>query len=519
MRASLSAPTGRLWRLPPVLAVLSLTIPLLLTASASAQDPAPGDRLARLLVRDTDAGGALRHLAAFQRLAELGGGTRAAGTPGHLASARYAGALLEQAGYDVTYQSFPFLFREPVTESLTQLTPEERDISVSLLSYTANTPAGGIEAVVREVPTDEENGTGCTPEDFESQDYTGRIALIKRGECTFAEKQAHAADAGAVGALIYHDLPGKLSGTLGDQEAARVPTVGLSQEDGHALSEAVASGTDVAVRLEVEELVEERHTPNVIAETAGGDPSQVVMVGAHLDSVTDGPGGNDNGSGSAGVLATALRLASADPAGSHQNKVRFALWSAEEFGLLGAEHYVGALSGRERRDIALYLNFDMIASPNFGLFVYDGDGSAGTSQPGPAGSGRIESDLTEFLVSQGHQPAATPFNGRSDYGPFIDVGIPAGGTFTGAEGIKTEDEAGLWGGEAGAPYDPCYHEPCDDLGNLSRAALDINVKTIAHAVGTYAWDTSALAAERAKGASLKAVTDGAPRERGHLRTR
>ncbi len=226
--------------------------------------------------------------------------------------------------------------------------------------------------------------------------------------------------------------------------------------------------------LELTELAEERTTVNVIAETRGGDPDRVVMAGAHLDSVAEGPGINDNGSGSAGVLETALRLAEAAPEGRPPNRVRFALWSAEESGLLGSKHYVNGLSPDEREDIAVYLNFDMIASPNHGHFVYEGD---------PA----VTEEITDFLRGRGERTAPTPFDGRSDYSPFVTAGIPAGGTFTGAEGVKSEEQARWWGGTAGDAHDPCYHTACDDLGNIGRTALDTQVKVIAHTVGTYAW--------------------------------
>ncbi|MDT0342004.1 M28 family peptidase [Streptomyces litchfieldiae] len=458
------------------LALAALTVvSLLLGGPARAATDAPnasadvqGDALARTLVARTTADGAMRHLAAFQHIADEAGGNRAAGTPGHDRSARYAGALLTAAGYRVTYQRFTFPYREPVTERLTVLGDQPRDIPVNALTYTANTPEGGLTAGLAPA------GTGCAADDFDPAAHTGRIALIERGTCTFAAKQANAAAAGAVGALVFNNAPGELSGTLGGPDPDAIPTGGITRDAGRELAAELAAGRPVTVRLELAELAEERTTTNVLAETRGGDPSRVVLAGAHLDSVPEGPGINDNGSGAAGVLETALRLAEADPAGRHPHKVRFALWSAEEFGLLGARHHVNGLSPAAREDIALYLNFDMIGSPNHGLFVHDGD---------PA----IAADLTAFLTERGHTPRGTPFDGRSDYAPFVEAGIPSGGLFTGAEGIKSPEEAERWGGTAGVAYDPCYHAACDDLGNIGRTALGLGVKAIAHAVGRYAW--------------------------------
>lgn len=486
-------------------AAAALATPLLLTAStgsataAGGHDPGKeGEKLAKRLVQKTSAKSAGRHLLALQAIAHASKGNRAAGFPGHERSAKYAGTLLKAAGYKVTYQDFEFTFRETLAEKLRVLSPEQRDVPLTLMTYTKSTPEGGVEATVAEAPVDADDTTGCTAADYASGAFTGKIALIKRGGCTFAEKQAAAAEAGAVGALIYNNAEGALNGTLGDPEAARVPTGGLGKAEGEALSALVAKG-EVKINLELRERQEQRTTPNVLAETRGGDPDNVVMVGAHLDSVSEGPGINDNGSGSAGVLETALQLAKADHKGKHTNKVRFALWSAEELGLLGAEHYVEKLPAAEREKIALYLNFDMIASPNFGIFAYDGDDSDGTgSGPGPEGSARLEKDLVDFMATRGLETRGTDFDGRSDYGPFIAAGIPAGGTFTGAEGIKTAEQRELWGGTAGAAYDGCYHQACDTLKNVDKRAFDANVKAIANAVGHYAWDTGPLAEGKAK---------------------
>ena len=148
------------------------------------------------------------------------------------------------------------------------------------------------------------------------------------------------------------------------------------------------------------------------------------------------------------------------------NTVRFAWWGAEESGLLGSEHYVGELDDDAIDDIALYLNFDMIASPNYMFGVYDGDDSSDTAPAGlviPEGSAQIEDVFEAFYDSRDLPYQDSEFSGRSDYGPFIAVGIPAGGLFTGAEVPKTAAEAALYGGVPGAAYDPCYHSFCDNL--------------------------------------------------------
>ena len=211
-------------------------------------------------------------------------------------------------------------------------------------------------------------------------------------------------------------------------------------------------------------------TTNVIAETTSGDPNNVIVVGAHLDSVGVGPGINDNGSGSAMILEIAEQMSKVKP----RNKVRFIWFGAEESGLLGSEAYVASLSVQERSQIAAMLNFDMVGSPNFVRFVYDGDLSDSPPLPGgaPEGSAAIETLFLDYFASQGLATEPTAFDGRSDYGPFIEAGIPAGGLFTGAEGIKTAEQAAIYGGVAGEQYDPCYHLSCDDIDNLSLTALD-----------------------------------------------
>jgi aminopeptidase S len=223
---------------------------------------------------------------------------------------------------------------------------------------------------------------------------------------------------------------------------------------------------------------------NVIADWPGGDTANTLMVGAHLDSVTAGPGINDNGSGSAANLEVALAVASTGL--QPQRHLRFGWWGAEELGLRGSTAYVNSLSTAQKAAITGYLNFDMVASPNPGYFLYDGDNSDQTgSGPGPAGSAQIEQTLAGYFSSIGVATRGTDFDGRSDYGPFIAAGIPAGGIFTGAEGRKTAAQVQLWGGTATA-FDPCYHASCDTSANIDDTALNRNSDAIAYAVWTLA---------------------------------
>jgi Zn-dependent M28 family amino/carboxypeptidase len=288
--------------------------------------------------------------------------------------------------------------------------------------------------------------------------------------------------------VIFNEgQPGRTTGAFGTLGAPPFdrPVLSASFAAGDELRNGVLNGpTGVTVRVRTDTIVATRTTRNVIAETPYGDPNHVIVVGAHLDSVTRGPGINDNGSGSATILEIAEQL------GAHRHgvksKVRFAWWGAEELGLIGSTFYVESLSQAELDKIELNLNFDMVGSPNFVRFVYDGDNSAFPVGPGaadgPPGSGAIEQVFHSYFASQGLASAETPFSGRSDYGPFIEVGIPAGGLFTGAEGIKTAAEAAVYGGTVGEQYDPCYHLACDTFANTSGPGLDQMSDAAAHAV-------------------------------------
>jgi Zn-dependent M28 family amino/carboxypeptidase len=244
-------------------------------------------------------------------------------------------------------------------------------------------------------------------------------------------------------------------------------------------------------------------TANVYADTAGGRDDRLVVVGAHLDSVHEGPGIQDNGSGSAAILEIAEQFATLgiEP----RNKVRFAWWGGEEDGLIGSTYYVSQLDARGVRSTSVNLNFDMIGSPNFVRFVYDGDGSA-TGAVGPNGSANVEQVFNDYFAAMGLPVEPTAFDGRSDYGPFIAVGIPAGGLFTGAEGIKTPEEVAIYGGTAGEQYDPCYHLACDTFDNISLQALDEMSDAAAHATLAFAMTTSSL--NGTDKASSKSVAKG-----------
>jgi Zn-dependent M28 family amino/carboxypeptidase len=278
--------------------------------------------------------------------------------------------------------------------------------------------------------------------------------------------------------------------------------IGISYADGVDLYDATQAGAlDVDVNVDITN--DTRTTYNVIADSKGGDPNKVLVVGAHLDSVTKGPGINDNGSGTATNLETAIQMDKLKI--KPLQKVRFAFWGAEELGLLGSTHYVKSLSDEGLSQIYANLNFDMLGSPNYVRFVYDGDGSS-EGPKGPPGSAQIESIFNDYFASKNLATAPTAFDGRSDYGPFIAIGIPAGGLFSGAEGIKTEEEAAIYGGTAGEPYDACYHQACDTTNNLSTKALGEMGDAVAHSVMTLARTKTGFYEDGSRMAARQAIS-------------
>lgn len=199
--------------------------------------------------------------------------------------------------------------------------------------------------------------------------------------------------------------------------------------------------------------LEGREYPQVVAQTRTGDPNRVVMAGAHLDSVEEGPGINDNASGVATLLEIATRMGGSPPvAGS----VRVAFWGGEEIDFNGSQGYVDTLADPEA--IRLYLNLDMTASPNPGYFV-QGDGPA-------------TGDLIARFGALGVEADRIDFDGTSDYAPFVEADIPSGSLLAGDSLEKTAAQAQRWGGTAGQVFDGCYHTACDDLSNIDRTALD-----------------------------------------------
>ena len=481
--------------------VLGLVAAALLPVQAASATPGNGcdnrtNNTYSKLLQCVTVEGVREHQAQLQKIAEASDdpfypGTRAAGTDGYADSVEYVAGQLRDAGYQVTFDEFQFEFVFPAL--LQQLTPVSATYETG--AFTGSPPGevtGNVIPVDINLTGDRASTSGCEAADFTGLDFAGSndIALIQRGTCTFAEKAVNAEAAGAEAVIIFNQgndptREALIVGTLVPSPAEiTIPVVGASFDDGVALSQ---PGSTAHVRVVPNET---RTDVNVIAELPGRNANNVVMAGAHLDSVTAGPGINDDGSGSAALLETALQMSKVKP----ENTVRFAWWGAEEEGLIGSTAYVEGLSQAERDRIALYMNYDMVGSPNYIFMVYDADESTFEAAPVivPPGSTAIEDLYESYYTMVGEPYDDTAFDGRSDYQAFIDAGIPSGGLFTGAEEPKTAEQQAIWGGTAGAQFDPCYHSACDDIDNVDLHALEVNSDLIAFAMLTYAYSTETV---------------------------
>jgi Zn-dependent M28 family amino/carboxypeptidase len=481
------------------LALLTTVVAALAFVSAAYADP--NNNNSAKLRQAVTLEGVRAHQLALQQIADANGGNRFAGLPGHDKSVDYVVGALEAAGYDAVVQSFDYLAYAVVGASALQQTAPGSIAYVEGVDFGPidQTDPGDVTAPVTAVDLQLGLGntstSGCEAADFAAFP-AGNIALLQRGACTFELKAENAAAAGAVGIVIFNqgntadaDRNGIPAVTLTANNTSGIPMLGTT----YALGVTLAGTVGLEMRVFANTLRETKTTANVLAELPGKHPENVVMVGAHLDSVAEGPGINDNGSGSAAILEVAEQMTKVKP----WNTVRFAWWTAEESGLVGSTFYVDSLSAAELDRIALYLNFDMVGSPNFVRFVYDGSGDIGPT--GPPGSAAIEDVFNGYFDANGLATEPTPFDGRSDYQAFINNGIPAGGLFTGAEDIKTAAEAAIYGGTAGVAFDPCYHQACDTFANSSDVVLDQMSDAIAHSTITFAQNTSLVNGVPGKG--------------------
>ncbi|KAI0967079.1 peptidase family M28 [Xylaria arbuscula] len=398
--------------------------------------------------------------------------TRVIGSEGHSRTLEYVTSEIKRLGdyYTLSTQPFPAVMGQVFQSRLVlgHSVPE----SATPMSLTP--PTTGKEPVYGNLVL--VDNVGCDTSDY-PEEVSGKIAFIQRGTCPFGTKSENAGKAGAIAAIVFNTEKGGLSGTLGAPSPNHVATFGLSGKDAQPILEKLKAGDDVDSIAFIDAVVNTINTNNIIAQTVEGDPENCVMVGGHSDSVGEGPGINDDGSGSLTLLEVATRLTNF----TVKNCVRFAWWAGEEEGLLGSDYYVATLPEEENQKIRLFMDYDMMGSPNFAYQVYNA-----TNAVNPTGSEELRDLYVDWYKSKGLNYTFIPFDGRSDYDAFIRNGIPGGGIATGAEGVKTKEEELQFGGRAGDWYDPCYHQLCDDVGNVNATAWLYNTQLVAHSVATFA---------------------------------
>ena len=485
-------------------AVLAVALAVLAAALVQAPDAfaasgiTPNDSKAKKFVGAISVDDITRHQIALQQIASLNGDTREVFSTGYQESLDYVVSTLKAAGYSPQVNMFNYPVwgesQPPVLNMVSPTpktyTPGDADDSdqptadfitmanspTKVLTNAPVFPVGGIVD-----PPTGGSASGCAAADYAG--VSGKVALVQRGTCPFVTKWSLAQAANATGVIIYNEgnTPARQNPIFVDNQPdppATIAAVISSYALGNELLQAYKLGQNPTVDFKVYGTFTDRFLPQVIAETSDGDPNHVVVVGAHLDSVPDGPGINDDGSGTATLLAQAEELA--DGHYTLRNKIRFAWWGAEENGLVGSTYYAHSLSQSEVDKIDVMLDYDMLSSPNYVRFVYDGDGNAEPGNPaGPEGSGIVEQVFDDWFDAQGLASERVPFDGRSDYVGFTDRGIPAGGVFAGAEGVKTAEEEAVYGGAAGSWYDPCYHQLCDNLITVLTGVPPIDAEGLA----------------------------------------
>ncbi|KAL1915567.1 uncharacterized protein VTP21DRAFT_6691 [Calcarisporiella thermophila] len=474
-------------RAPATLLIMKLLTASLLAAAAVVM-AAPVDVAKPTdtdwIVNKINADNIFAHLVKLNDFAKESEGnpTRVFFSKGHERTVEYLAAESEAAGWKVSLQEFPSKVSHISEQKLTA----PASVNVTSFLGVAYTPSGKVEAPVALL----RNNThpvyaGCDDPNYKEVNVTGKIALFPRGGCNLTVKVLKAQSQGAVGAIIINSADKYYSTRLSDWGAnVTIPVGTLPLNAGLALA-----NVTTPVSLEIANEVTDYVSHNVFAETKEGNEDNVVLLGAHSDSVTFGAGINDDASGTVALLEVVKQLgADYKP----KNKIRVAWWTAEEYGLLGSQYYVKNLAPEEKKKLALYLNFDMIGSPNGRNSIYNKDVGNATLAPG---SEVITKVFEDFFRSK-NIPAESipgPYANTDTYS-FID--IPTGGLITGGEGIKTQEQQAIYGGVAGKAYDACYHLACDDINNVNKTLLEQNTKAVAHVIALFGEDTSSVTGKR-----------------------
>ena len=392
----------------------------------------------------------------YDDVAHLSSEPRVAGTEAEWNAVQYIDSKFTSFGYDTEIQ--PFTFESYQTPKIS-VTVAGDTLSSNSFTYTPDGEVSG-EVVYAGLATED---------DLAGIELAGKIALIKRGDISFADKVLNAAQAGASAVIIYNNTSGSLSGTLGAPNEAFVPTVSLSQTDGDRLASSLAEGQTISATVQLKGggiLQKTSHNVVAVKEPSNKkkDTNQIIVVGAHHDSVPGSPGANDDASG----VATSIELARVISNMPTDTEIRFVTFGAEEIGLLGSYDYVETLSQDERDRIVGMFQMDMVGSRDAGelvMFTVDGEKN-------------VVTDLSAAAGVRTGNPLGYGKEGRSDHVPFYYAGIPA------ALFIHS-------------PTEPWYHTPNDSIDKISKEKLQETAEIVGAAVYQIARpDTPAL--ERAK---------------------
>ncbi|KNC54100.1 aminopeptidase Y [Thecamonas trahens ATCC 50062] len=449
-------------------------------------------------------------------IAVANGGNRAAGTAGYNASLTWIKSELEQLPglNNVVVQPFTIdsyrksgpgrmaLWAHASGKDILTFAESEE---YSVMTYSANGQI--VDGKVWAVPGD---GFGCTADAYTgmSDSAGGRdvVALVRRGECAFRNKAEAAKANGAAAVVVYNqgDSAGRMGvfgGTLGGPVG--VPVVAIANAPGEMIAALTESSPD-ALSMDLSIAMEPVtiYTANVMADTVWGSDESIIVVGSHLDSVEAGPGINDNGSGTSLNLELARAVSRrGPPASGAQSKIRFAWWGGEELGLRGSRAYVESLSDADAARISFNANCDMAGSLNGFLGVYDA-ASADNQETGRPSS-YIQAQFVEFFDSRRLAYHLSPFTGRSDYGPFLERGIPAGGGDTGSDEIIDDELRAQFGSSVGVQADTCYHKSCDTLDNVNLDTMLNLAQAFGHVIEKLAAeDIATLRAQLERPATL-----------------
>lgn len=339
---------------------------------------------------------------------------------------------------------------------------------------------------------------GCNEKSWSN--FSGGVALIeadysamRNSGCSVYEASLKAQAYGASAVMFSNpeDRKNLYNGRVRSVEwkdgdaLVNIPVLSVSHSFGAFMAK---SSSEMKLNLDINAKMTIATTLNIICDTDSGDSNNVVMFGAHLDSVPAGPGLVDNGSGSSSLLEVALQFFKNGYHKTAKNRVRFAWWGAEELGLMGSRHYARELEKTpvEKEKLVVYSNFDMLASPNYIPYVYQGSTAPTDIQSKSTQLQQIFEKFFKNIPAKKKPPhfrgnyELRPMSGGSDFYSFLEINVPSGGLATGAGELKTIEDRHRFGGMAKTQLDPCYHQACDTIENISQDVLNIMAKALAY---------------------------------------